>query len=91
MGSHVATILGALRNYVFKDKDIEELAKLRAGICGTCENYSNVGYQSCKICKCSIPLKIRAINKKREHECPIGKWNELSNLTENIIKKLYAN
>ena len=88
IANHAAVILCALRNYVFRDKDIEELAKLRAQICGGCDEFSMDGYKHCKICKCSIPLKIRSVDKNREHECPIGKWGELDDLTNSIIKKL---
>ena len=55
------------KNLVWKDPEIEKIAKERALICARCPfNVDN----KCNKCGCYLPAKTRSINSK----CPDGKW-----------------
>ena len=56
------------KNVAFKNPEIEEVAKNRAKICVLCKNLR--GNNTCKICGCYIPAKIRSPKSK----CPINLW-----------------
>ena len=52
-------ILDGWGNWIFKDKEVESLAKSRALICATCDkNKMNI----CADCGCLIPAKTRSID-----------------------------
>lgn len=81
---NIANILNGWKNYVFKNKDIEELAKQRAVICANCDfskkgsyqqlmpDYSlkNVKGYKCNKCGCPLSAKLRS----EKETCPINKW-----------------
>jgi hypothetical protein len=62
-------IYNGWKNYVFPNKKIEELAKNRAQICVKCSDL-NTTKNTCKICGCYIPAKVRSERSK----CPKKKW-----------------
>lgn len=80
----ISNIMGGWKNVVFKDPEVEKLAKERAKICDTCDYASEdndsffdlekdklVTYKGyCKKCLCPFKAKLRSVNEK----CPINKW-----------------
>ena len=54
-------------NYLFPDKGIEAMAKLRALKCATCD--FNI-LEVCTKCICPIPAKTRSVDSK----CEINRW-----------------
>lgn len=62
-------------NYIFGNKNVEPLAKMRARVCWSCEFLGKFGYPHCKACdtiiKCPIATKTRCMNCK----CPKNKWS----------------
>ncbi len=50
-------------------KDVNEQAKKRAYVCGSCDK-RNLGI--CTECGCFLEIKVRLPNAK----CPLNKWNE---------------
>ena len=56
-------------NYVFENKEIEELAKLRLDVCLSCTHLNNHKLR-CKLCGCYMAAKTRSKNAK----CPVKKW-----------------
>jgi len=56
------------KNYMFPNKDIEEIAKTRMEICIGCDKLSDRNY--CDICGCYMPAKVRSIKSK----CDDKKW-----------------
>ena len=63
-------IIEGWKNYIFKNKEIEEKAKERIKICVSCEKFKKITKQ-CGICKCFMPARVRLENPK----CPLKKWN----------------
>lgn len=64
-------IIVGWKNYIFPNKEVEELAKKRLKICldkTICEKLSNT--YSCKICRCYMPAKVRSVKSK----CPLRHW-----------------
>jgi len=62
-------IYSGWKNYIFPNKETEELAKKRISICFSCTNYKQK-INRCNICGCFMPAKVRSINSS----CPLKKW-----------------
>ena len=79
--SSVSEIAEGIKNNVFKQDHIEEIAKVRWMDCVNCEHLDNKGDKCaisatrpcCGKCGCSIGLKIRSLASS----CPAGKWKAL--------------
>ena len=54
-------------NLIWKDKEVERIAKERAVICSECGQNK---HEWCNECGCYLPAKIRSIQEK----WPIAKW-----------------
>jgi hypothetical protein len=65
----VQEIINGWTNYTFKNSKIELIAKNRAEYCANCDKL-NQNFNTCKICGCYIPAKIRSTKSK----CPLNKW-----------------
>lgn len=61
-------IVAGWTNFVFPNKEIEELAKKRLKICLPCKKISDRNY--CKICRCYMPAKVRS----PKSTCPLRFW-----------------
>ena len=70
--SKTEKILSGLRFYIFRNKDVERLAKYRASICGVCEHSDEGTKIKCKLCGCILVLKIRSMTN--DNKCLAGKW-----------------
>tara|TARA_R110001583_G_scaffold98156_1_gene243035 strand:+ start:240 stop:575 length:336 start_codon:yes stop_codon:yes gene_type:complete len=88
---NIGQIMEGVKNKVFKNEDVEEIAKARWIECSTCEHLDNEGNKCaikatkpcCGKCGCSLGLKIRALSSG----CPIGKWKHITDIkTERAIK-----
>lgn len=72
----VANIIDGYTNLLYKDIEVEGIAKDRLDICNSCTSIkvlsimNNTMFKYCGICRCPISAKIRSI---KEH-CPINKW-----------------
>lgn len=55
-------------NYVFPNKDADELSKKRFAICKKCEHLTKMG--RCRKCGCFMEAKSRA----KKTKCPINLW-----------------
>lgn len=55
--------------YKKNDPKIEEIARRRAEKCADC-NFLRETTNTCKLCGCYIPAKIRSVKSK----CPINEW-----------------
>jgi len=62
-------IINGWTNYTFKNSKCEEIAKNRVKFCINCSKL-NQKFNTCKICGCYIPAKVRSIKSK----CPLKKW-----------------
>lgn len=62
-------IIAGWKNYVFPNKEVEELAKNRIKICLSCPKISERHF--CNICHCYMPAKVRS----PKSTCPLVKWN----------------
>jgi hypothetical protein len=75
---HKGQILEGIRNNVFKNEDIEEVAAYRKGVCAQCPFLDEAGSECampgtqpcCADCGCSLQLKLRAMSSS----CPRGYW-----------------
>jgi len=85
-------IAEGVKNKIFKNEDVEEIAKVRWMDCSVCEHLDTKGDKCaikatrpcCGKCGCSIGLKIRSLSSG----CPIGKWKAVTNKEgEKAIKK----
>lgn len=56
------------KNYVFPNKQTEELAKKRIKTCLNCQKLTKK--KTCGICGCFMPAKVR----NPQSSCPIKKW-----------------
>jgi hypothetical protein len=61
-------IITGWKNYVFPNKEVEELAKERIKICLNCSKLTDRNF--CSICHCYMPAKVRSYRSS----CPIKKW-----------------
>jgi len=78
--SSIKNILEGWKNVVWKNPKVEEVAKNRLEICGTCElNVDGVCSKKKEIqykgelrrgCGCPLRAKLRSMDE----ECPLGKW-----------------
>lgn len=57
------------KNYIFPNKQIEELAKKRINLCVSCDQF-RVDTKRCGSCGCFMPAKVRSELSK----CPLKKW-----------------
>jgi|TARA_R100001443_G_C3347524_1_gene175990 hypothetical protein len=72
-------IYEGIKNKVFTNEEVEEIARIRYGICTQCEYFDNVGTHCavpgmqpcCSDCGCSLPLKTRSMSAG----CPKNKWS----------------
>lgn len=63
-------ILEGIRNRIFKNADVEDIAAERMSICATCPHIDLTGSECmvpgtqpcCKLCGCSLGLKTRALS-----------------------------
>lgn len=67
-------IWGGIRNALFTDPKVEEIAEKRNAICDTCESKvvdsDSEAFNRCYECGCMLVLKTRSLDS----ECPLGKW-----------------
>ena len=56
------------KNYIFKSKELEILAKKRIEICINCEKFKTS--KRCSLCGCFMPAKVR----NQYSKCPLKKW-----------------
>ena len=76
---NMSSILEGIKNRIFTNEDVEEIAKIRWNICEKCHNFDTIGTSCtipgtapcCKDCGCILNLKVRALSAK----CPIDKWS----------------
>ena len=69
--SILAEIIDGWTNYVFPNKEVEELAKRRITICTDktiCDKLKS--NNKCGICGCYMPAKVRSVKSS----CPLKKW-----------------
>ena len=95
--SNIGQITEGLKNKIFKQEHVEEVAKTRWNECYKCEHLDSVGDKCaisatkpcCGKCGCSIGLKIRALSSS----CPVGKWGAVVGKEENkkIMKQIKEN
>lgn len=88
---NIGQIMEGVKNKVFKNEDVEEIANARWVECSTCEHLDETGDKCavkatkpcCGKCGCSLGLKLRALSSG----CPIGKWKHIIDIkTERAIK-----
>lgn len=87
-------ILEGIKNNIFKNEHVEEIAKERWAICEKCSLVDKEGDKClvpgtgpcCGSCGCSMGLKLRALGS----DCPEGKWDAVLSHEENYLlqKKL---
>ena len=65
----LSSIFDGWKHLIWKDKEVEKIAKDRAEICADCGLNRN-GF--CKQCECYLSAKIRSVEEK----CPLDKWNK---------------
>jgi hypothetical protein len=61
-------IIAGWKNYVFPNKQVEELAKKRIKICLDCKKLNQRHF--CTICHCYMPAKVRS----PKSTCPKRLW-----------------
>lgn len=61
-------IVNGWGNYIFKNKEVEIIAKERLTLCCDCDGMAKNA--TCNFCGCYIPAKVRSINST----CPKKKW-----------------
>ena len=66
--SRLSEIFSGWKNYVFPNKNVEELAKTRMEICVGCDDLTNRNY--CELCGCYMPAKVRSLKSK----CADNRW-----------------
>jgi hypothetical protein len=89
---NVKQIAEGVKNKIFKNEDVEEIADKRWIDCSMCEALDTKGTRCavpatqpcCADCGCSLGLKLRALSSS----CPRGKWSAVvSREMEGAIKK----
>jgi hypothetical protein len=75
MSNVISEIYAGWKNYAFKNKYVERIAKDRIDICAKCVDPKTgkpgITYKkTCKFCGCFIPAKTRSLSS----ECPLKKW-----------------
>jgi len=79
-------ILEGVKNSIFKQEHIEEIASSRMALCDTCELIDRVGTKCymagtqpcCGDCGCKLSFKTRSLSSS----CPKGKWNAITSEDE---------
>ena len=79
-------ILEGVKNSIFKQEHIEEVATSRMAICEECELIDRIGTKCymagtqpcCGDCGCKLSFKTRSLSSS----CPKGKWNALTSEDE---------
>jgi len=64
-------IVDGWSNYIFPNKEVEELAKKRITICTDktiCDKLKS--NKRCAVCGCFMPAKVRSVHST----CPLKKW-----------------
>lgn len=82
-------ILEGIKNNIFKQEHVEEIAKERWTICEGCPLLDKEGTKClvpgtgpcCGSCGCSMGLKLRALGS----ECPEGKWDAVLSHEESYL------
>jgi len=82
--SKLANIIDGWKNYLFENKDVEDLANERAHFCAKCpfaveglvtdlidDDIVDIKGMVCDKCHCPLSAKLRSV----EESCPIGKWH----------------
>jgi len=64
----IEEIIVGWKNYVFPNKETEELAKKRISVCLDCKKLTDRHY--CSICHCYMPAKVRS----PKSTCPKRLW-----------------
>jgi hypothetical protein len=67
----LAEIQDGWSNWIWKNEEVEEIAKQRATVCSKCD--SNVA-NTCKECGCPLFAKTRSM--KDTNSCPLNKWKK---------------
>jgi hypothetical protein len=89
---NVKQIAEGVKNKIFKNEDVEAIAKLRWQECTMCPALDNAGSKCavngtapcCADCGCSLGLKLRALSS----ECPKGKWKAVMDpASEKMLKE----
>tara|TARA_R110000824_G_scaffold175400_4_gene353784 strand:+ start:2042 stop:2461 length:420 start_codon:yes stop_codon:yes gene_type:complete len=92
---NINQIAEGIKNRIFKNEDIEAVAKMRWQECKMCPLLDKVG-KSCAVngtqpccsdCGCSISLKIRSMSS----DCPKGRWEAIMTpeLEDKLKKQVY--
>lgn len=82
-------ILEGIKNNIFRQDAIEEIAAERMKICNGCESIDRQGDQClvpltqpcCGSCGCSLKLKLRSLSS----ECPEGHWEAVLTDEEDLM------
>ena len=82
-------ILEGVKNSIFKQEHIEEVAASRMAICEECELIDRIGTKCymagtqpcCGDCGCKLSFKTRSLSSS----CPKGKWNALTSEDEEDV------
>lgn len=92
---NINQIAEGIKNRIFKNADVEAVAKMRFQECKICPLIDREG-KSCAVpgtapccsdCGCSLGLKIRSMSS----DCPKGRWDAIMTpeLEEQLKKQLY--
>ncbi len=68
--SRLSEIYDGWKNYVFPNKEVEDLAKERIAICVKNDCGKLRSNNTCALCGCYMPAKVRSIKS----HCAIKKW-----------------
>jgi len=82
-------ILEGVKNFMFKNADVENIAAERMATCDTCPEIDHTGSKCmvpgtgpcCGLCGCSLSLKTRALSAR----CDAGKWEALLTMEEQAV------
>jgi hypothetical protein len=90
-------IFEGVKNSLFKQDHIEEIAKVRMDICEICPLIDSTGEKCyvagtqpcCGDCGCKLSFKVRSLSS----ECPKGYWSAITSKDEEeaILKSIHEN
>jgi hypothetical protein len=89
---NVKQIAEGVKNKIFKNEDVEAIARLRWQKCIMCPSLDDDGSKCavngtqpcCADCGCSLGLKLRALSS----DCPKGKWKAVMDpASEKMLKQ----
>ncbi len=94
---HLDKVYEGVKNSIWKDEYVEEIANDRYGTCSKCAMFDVKGLNCampgtqpcCASCGCSLAFKVRSLSSS----CPLGHWGSLmteadeNQLTENQSKR----